>query len=238
MADETQGVIKVLMTVVRHGETNHNLNRLLQGQIDIPLNETGKNQADLGGNALRKQWFNLVISSDLSRAHETAANILAKNESSKGISIEKDPLLRERSFGVYEDKPIKECVDAASAAGLRSFYEFVPEGAETEAQVQMRSDKFFKTLLQRLVNKCNESEGGSSVLVVSHGGWIRHLAIHLAGTKKITDMPASVNGLNCPNVGISQFNLEVNKKTGKLVRGQCLKFYSNEHVTNAENGSS
>merc|ERR1712168_1580308 len=85
---------------------------------------------------LRREQFDWVISSDLSRAHETAVNILAKNESSKGISIEKDPLLRERCFGVYEDKPIQECVDAASAAGAKSFYEFVPEGAETEAQVQ------------------------------------------------------------------------------------------------------
>jgi len=232
MTDVDQSVIGVFLTVVRHGETDHNLRKLLQGQTDIPLNQTGQRQAELTGITLKNENFDLVLSSDLSRAHETAVNILAQNDEASSVkNVEKDALLRERSFGVYEDKPIQECVDAAAESGAKSFYQFVPERAESEAQVQMRSDKFFKTLLQRLGN---QHENGASVLVVSHGGWIRHLATHLAGTNKITDMPTSIT-MNCPNVGISKFNLVVNKKTGKLVGGHCIKFYCNDHVINAEN---
>jgi len=211
-------VIEALLTVVRHGETDHNLKRLLQGQTDIPLNATGRRQAELGGVAVKGQKFDLVISSDLSRAFQTASNIVSGNDHNKDVGcIEKDVLIRERSFGVFEDKPIQ----------------FVPEGAESEAQVQMRSDKFFKTMLERLANK---HESGSKVLVVSHGGWIRHLMTHLAGTGKITGIPKDLVHTCCPNVGISQFNLVVNKKTGKLVNGTCLAFYSKDHLSNSFNG--
>jgi len=227
-------VIEALLTVVRHGETDHNLKRLLQGQTDIPLNATGRRQAELGGVAVKGQKFDLVISSDLSRAFQTASNIVSGNDHNKDVGcIEKDVLIRERSFGVFEDKPIQDCCEAATAAGKKSFYEFVPEGAESEAQVQMRSDKFFKTMLERLANK---HESGSKVLVVSHGGWIRHLMTHLAGTGKITGIPKDLVHTCCPNVGISQFNLVVNKKTGKLVNGTCLAFYSKDHLSNSFNG--
>ena len=135
--------------------------------------------------------------------------------------IEKNSLLRERCFGCHEGKPFSLLKSAARAEGKKSFTQFVPEGAETDGQVQQRCDKFVKGLLARL------SAGGTdaSVLVTSHGGFIRHLMIHMAGTKKVTGLPKTV-ALGCaPNAGISMFTLNVSTSSGKLVSGECKKYY-------------
>ena len=96
---------------------------MLQGQADIPLNETGHKQTLAAGVELSEDKFDLVISSDLSRALQTAQNIVKENKTSQDIGqIQTDCILRERSFGVFEDRPIQECSDIAKAAG-KSFYE-------------------------------------------------------------------------------------------------------------------
>ena len=65
--------------VIRHGETDGNHRGVLQGQMDLPLNEKGRDLAILTGKALADVPFDLVISSPLSRARETAQLILTEN---------------------------------------------------------------------------------------------------------------------------------------------------------------
>lgn len=59
---------KVLVTFVRHGETNENRNKIIQGQMDSALNELGLRQADAVAEALKNVPFTHAFSSDLSRA--------------------------------------------------------------------------------------------------------------------------------------------------------------------------
>lgn len=80
--------------LVRHGETEWNVKKLIQGQKDIPLNEKGKKQA----GKLKKIKFDAIYSSDLKRAAETAKIIAGKRR----LKIIKSTALRERYFGKFQ----------------------------------------------------------------------------------------------------------------------------------------
>jgi broad specificity phosphatase PhoE len=84
--------------VIRHGETEWNQQKVMQGSIDIPLNENGKEQALKTGELLKNIHFDLIISSPLLRAKETS-EIINKNYN-KEIII--DERLSERNYGEFE----------------------------------------------------------------------------------------------------------------------------------------
>jgi len=236
--------VRVELTVVRHGETDDNLARVISGQSDVHLNATGVQQATSAGRHLADDCFDLVISSDLVRAVETANAILDQNnhvqvqtqnlkrakgdekweeDKSKTTKVETSDLLRERAFGCLQGQPFSQLKAIAKAEGKRSWTQLVPEGGESDAQIQQRCDKFLKGLFQRL----SQDESLENVLLVSHGGFIRHLAVHLAGTKKIPDFSireAAIGGCS-PNAGISQFSLELSKSDGKLLSGERRLYY-------------
>src|SRR3712207_672560 len=86
------------LLLIRHGETDWNAEKRLQGHLDIPLNATGLRQADALGKALRDEAIDAVISSDLQRAVRTAEPIAR----SHGISIRIETSLRERCYGALE----------------------------------------------------------------------------------------------------------------------------------------
>jgi len=87
--------------LIRHGETAWNAERRLQGHLDIALNAEGERQAAALGRALAGEQIDLVISSDLGRARQTAEAIaLARGEPLN--SVRHDPQLRERCYGGFE----------------------------------------------------------------------------------------------------------------------------------------
>ena len=87
--------------LIRHGETNWNKEGRFQGQIDIPLNENGKDQARKTFEYLRNISFNKAFSSSMHRPYETAQIILQQN---KDLKIEKINSLVEISHGLWEGK--------------------------------------------------------------------------------------------------------------------------------------
>lgn len=89
--------------IVRHGQTDFNLERKLQGITDNKLNETGKEQALITKEKLKKEEIDLIICSPLIRAKETA-NII--NEG-RNLKIIYDDRLIERDFGEFEGEYIK-----------------------------------------------------------------------------------------------------------------------------------
>jgi len=84
--------------LIRHGETAWNAERRLQGHLDIPLNEVGLRQAEALAASLAKEGIGAIVSSDLSRARQTAA-ALGKV---CGLPVDIDASLRERCFGAFE----------------------------------------------------------------------------------------------------------------------------------------
>lgn len=131
----------VVLYIVRHGETDWNAEGRLQGQLDIPLNERGRQQAVAAGSwlvdalAKRKQHPAAIVSSDLSRAHETA-ELLAKAFADAGehnIDVVKDARFRETNLGVWQTQKWSdiEGEQSSTVKQWRSSPDFAIEGGET-----------------------------------------------------------------------------------------------------------
>jgi broad specificity phosphatase PhoE len=90
--------------VLRHGQTDWNAQMRLQGSTDIPLNETGRSQALRAAQIFKDQGIEHIITSPLSRAHETA-EIVAQY---LGLRVETDERLIERNFGAFEGLTLDE----------------------------------------------------------------------------------------------------------------------------------
>ncbi|MGN6209814.1 histidine phosphatase family protein [Asticcacaulis sp.] len=90
--------------VLRHGQTDWNVQMRLQGSTDIPLNETGRAQAHVAAKILAGEGINRIIASPLSRALETARIVGAV----AGLEPVIDGRLIERNFGLFEGMTIDE----------------------------------------------------------------------------------------------------------------------------------
>lgn len=84
--------------VIRHGQTNWNIEKRLQGHCDVPLNEKGIEQALLLADTLKEEKVDAIYSSDLSRAYKTAEEIAKYHQ----LPVHQDARLRERSYGAFE----------------------------------------------------------------------------------------------------------------------------------------
>jgi broad specificity phosphatase PhoE len=145
---------ETILGLLRHGQTDWNIDLRLQGSTDIPLNETGKEQARQAALALNPEDWDLIIASPLSRARDTA-EIIAQELSMNVVIV---PELIERSFGAAEG------LDHAS---WRKLYEsHLPiEGLESLEDLRLRT----YLLLDLIANEYS----GQRVLAVSHGAFIR-----------------------------------------------------------------
>lgn len=152
--------------LIRHGQTDLNKEKKMQGRSDIPLNETGKAQAAEAARLAEGVHFDAVYSSPLIRAVQTASII-------SGFSPEdiiKDERLIEADFGKYEQMPYHHM-------GLRmTLYWALPEifpappTVETIASMVKRSSSFIGMLENRWADQAD-----SHILVSCHGGIIRAL---------------------------------------------------------------
>ncbi|MBV9909078.1 MAG: histidine phosphatase family protein [Hyphomicrobiales bacterium] len=164
---------------VRHGETAYNAENRLQGQLDIPLNARGREQARTIGGTLRRlvggeidrlEEARAFFASPLERARETME--IARG--AMGLTPQRyrlDPVLKEMSFGVWEGLTWSE-IESKDPKGLRARREhrwaFVPEGGESYAMLADR--------LRPWIDSLNEH-----AFVISHGGVARVLMALIAG---------------------------------------------------------
>lgn len=148
--------------IVRHGETEANVTNTLQGQSDVPLNAKGVQQAQLVGRRLRSKPFDVIWSSDLSRAAVTAREIAGERE------ITYTPLLREWDLGDWVGLTWSEIAEKYPAEA-KEFNAGTPDaavpGGESRRQFHDRAAKILETLISEYP--------GKTVLCVSHGGVLR-----------------------------------------------------------------
>jgi alpha-ribazole phosphatase len=156
------------LLLVRHGETDWNREGRYQGQTDTPLNEAGRAQAAQLAARLAGEALDVIYSSDLKRACETAQVIAAPH----GLDVQPTPQLREVAFGVLEGLTYDEAktqypqaLDAWHADPDRP-----PPGGEALSRVAARVQDF----LDRLA-------AGQPALVVGHGGPLRVLLCLVMG---------------------------------------------------------
>jgi uncharacterized phosphatase len=141
--------------LVRHGETDWNRQRRIQGLTDIPLNETGRAQAMATGMLLARRHWDGVFASPLSRARETASIIAAEVGLPEPTLVDE---LVERNYGLAEGLDWME-IESRYPHGVD-----VP-GRETREEVGAR-------VVPALIALA-EQHPGESLVIVSHGGAIR-----------------------------------------------------------------
>jgi probable phosphoglycerate mutase len=119
------------LILVRHGETDWNAENRLQGQQDVPLNEIGIHQADDIARALADESLDVIYTSDLIRASETAARIAARH----GLTPVPDVRLRQSAKGRWEGLTWGEIAERypADLERWRRDQTYLPPGGETTA---------------------------------------------------------------------------------------------------------
>jgi broad specificity phosphatase PhoE len=167
---------KTTISLVRHGETDWNLNRRYQGWEDIPLNDTGRAQAQLVAQAIAQEpRWDAIYSSPLSRALSTAQAIA---ELSGMDEIVEDPDLRERFYGEAEGLTADE--REAKWPGLLTW-----PGLEAQEVMTQRAMGALERVAERHV--------GGRVLVVAHGGLINAVLHQVSGGEVGTGITIILN---------------------------------------------
>ena len=148
------------LILVRHGETEWNVQRRYQGQFNVPLSSVGRKQAERIAQRLASQKIDAIYASDLERAWETAAIIAAKHN----LAVAPEPRLRELKFGVLEGLTFDEAqmqYPEMITAWLKDFNQ-PPQGAETI--------DLFNTRIVSLLDELKQKHDEETLLLVGHGG--------------------------------------------------------------------
>jgi len=167
------------MLLVRHGETEWNRQKRFQGQIDIPLNENGKQQGEQAAAFLKDVKIDAAVTSSLSRPRETAEIILQHHP---GVSLETTDGLKEIGHGEWEGLYEHE-IESGYPGMLKQWQEH-PEtvqmpgdGGENLEQVWERAIATW----QQIVAKYSGTDAPVTVLVSAHDAINKALLCHVAG---------------------------------------------------------
>lgn len=146
---------------IRHGETTWNVDTRIQGHMDIPLNDTGRRQAERMALALADEPITAIYASDLARAWETAQYL----GRALGLEVRREKGLRERGFGDFEGKTFAEIEALLPDQSMRwrkRDPEFAPAGGESLLDLRSR----VVTTAERLA----AAHPGELIAMVGHGG--------------------------------------------------------------------
>ncbi len=159
--------MRILIT--RHGQTDWNLQKKVQGRADISLNENGKNEAKEIHNKLKDENIDLIISSPLDRAKETSELIRGDRD----IPIILDERIIERSFGINEGKNKKDF----------EFYDFWDYEKNIEIEGAEKIQDFFDRIY-KFLDEIKEKYKDKNILLVSHAGVSIVLRCYLNGIER------------------------------------------------------
>jgi probable phosphoglycerate mutase len=188
-----------LFFLIRHAETEWNLQHRLQGHSNIPLNETGRNQAKTLIPWVATLGIKKFVSSDLTRANETA--MIAANLK---VPVVTDPGIREINLGEGEGRTWNEVepwlgrdfVEAWASNDAQKMLNLKFPNGETRGELLKRTQK---TLIQHLLKSNNETVG-----FVAHGLLIRTFIHYVA--------PDLITSFRMPNTGFLPFAFDEKEK--------------------------
>ncbi len=169
------------ITTVRHAYTEYNTQRRYAGSIDVPLSETGRRQAEEIGLRLAQASFDVVITSPLKRARQTAEILCGSR-----VRVVVSPLCTERNFGIMEGLTWDDIRMLQPPVMLiqvgNELHTVNPRGGEPFEDVWQRAKAFRKFIF--------EQYSGSHVLVVSHGVFLQLFNGLLKGLSCIESLAA------------------------------------------------
>lgn len=187
--------------LIRHGQTDWNREGKIQGRTDIPLNQTGLEQADCLAEALKGRPVTAVYSSPLSRAWQTAEAVAR----SQLLPVTPCAGLREVDFGLWEGLTWKE-IDKSYHEDFVSWdqspAEHAPTGGESGNECRARA----RTALDRILA---ETEGDAAI--VAHGAILVFAAEYLLRSRK------KRNEIIVKNASITTVEYDRGKGLGTLI---------------------
>jgi 2,3-bisphosphoglycerate-dependent phosphoglycerate mutase len=164
-----------LLVLVRHGESQWNLENRFTGWVDVPLTETGRREAKRAGERLRGIRFARAYTSVLQRAIETL-DIILRTIGQTDIPIERDAALNERHYGDLQGLNKAETAEKFGAEQVhiwRRSYDIAPPNGESLKDTAARTLPYFeRAIMPRVL-------AGEDVLVSAHGNSLRSIVMHL-----------------------------------------------------------
>lgn len=169
--------------LIRHAQTQWNLEKRIQGRSDSPLTADGERQATRWGQLLKPFEWDCIIASDIGRALKTA-NLI---NDCLNVSMITDGRLREQDWGQWVGRTtaqLKTEMPLEFDGQARAGWAFCPPGGEDRQNVQKRS--------QKVLLEAAAQWPGSNILVVTHEGVIKSIIYHLCGRKFLATEPAII----------------------------------------------
>ncbi|MBM7366477.1 histidine phosphatase family protein [Gordonia hydrophobica] len=165
------------LILLRHGETEYNAGRRMQGQLDTDLSSIGTAQAEVAGRALATRGPLLIRSSDLRRAHDTAKALASVT----GQEVVTDVRLRETHLGDWQGMTHTEVDDQSPGARRlwRDDARWAPPNGESRVEVAARSVPVVAELVDQLDDWGQGDDAEAPVVLVAHGGVIAALTAGL-----------------------------------------------------------
>lgn len=190
------------LILIRHGETDWNVEHRIQGHLDIPLNCAGLAQAEAIGERFREVDIDVLVSSDLTRAMQTMKPIsVARN-----LPVVRDARLRERHLGVLQGKTTQEAEQVAPEA-----YKVFRSRAKDAALNEGESLATFAARVIDALRELTQTYQDKRIVAVTHGGVLdiayRHAnSTPLEAPRTFSIHNASVNTFRVDEAGFQLVN--------------------------------
>lgn len=198
------------LVLLRHGESQWNLENRFTGWVDVPLSPRGVEEAKNAGDKLKGFTFDRAFTSVLSRANETLRFVL-EVIGQTAIPIEKDKALNERMYGELQGLNKAETATKYGDAQVkiwRRSYDVRPPGGESLKDTAERVLPYYETRIKPCVLK------GETILIAAHGNSLRALVMQLEQLSK-----EQVLELNIPTGAPLLYELD---KNGKVLSHRYL----------------
>ena len=198
------------LVLLRHGESQWNLENRFTGWVDVPLSPRGVEEAKNAGDKLKGFTFDRAFTSVLSRANETLRFVL-EVIGQTAIPIEKDKALNERMYGELQGLNKAETATKYGDAQVkiwRRSYDVRPPGGESLKDTAERVLPYYDTRIKPCVLK------GETILIAAHGNSLRALVMQLEQLSK-----EQVLELNIPTGAPLLYELD---KSGKVLSHRYL----------------
>lgn len=159
--------------LMRHGQTDWNVARRMQGRSDIPLNQVGLRQAERAAAAMEDLPIDRILTSPLRRAKQTAQAVAA----GRGVPVLTEELLVEMGFGELEGVEVTQREECALIFSHPEQYTPLP-GSESYDDLMERCSDLLERVLKPLEGRYHD------VLCCSHGALIRGIVVRLKGYQR------------------------------------------------------
>ena len=168
------------VVLIRHGESQWNLENRFTGWVDVPLSPKGEQEAREAGEKVRAFRFDHAFTSVLTRAIRTL-EIVLDVIGQPGLPVEQDQALNERMYGELQGLNKTETVEKYGEAQVklwRRSYDIRPPGGESLQDTAERVLPYYRERVWPRLAK------GETLLVVAHGNSLRALVMHLDGLSR------------------------------------------------------